>query len=77
MMSLTLATSAQAIPFEGDIGLGIGGAAVAVALIILLSSKELISSSSLDSPKVRSSLNLAIVPLLAVFVLDIICLLAV
>jgi len=53
------------------IGLGVGGALVAIALILLLSSKELISSSTLDSPKVRKALNLAIIPLLAVFVLNV------
>jgi len=44
---------------------------IAVVLILLLSSKELISSSVFDSPKVRKALNMAIIPLLAVFVLDV------
>jgi hypothetical protein len=38
---------------------------------MLLSSKELISSTALNTPKVKKALNLAIVPLLAVFVLDV------
>ena len=47
------------------------GTLVAVVLILLLSSKELISSSTLDSARVRKALNLAIIPLLAVFVLNV------
>jgi hypothetical protein len=53
------------------LGIGVGGALVAVVLILLLSSKELISSTALDSPKVRKMLNFAIIPLLAVFVLNV------
>jgi len=44
---------------------------VAILLITLLSSKELISSSKLNSPKVKKAMNLAIVPLLAVFALNV------
>jgi hypothetical protein len=64
-------TASSAITMTTAIGLGVGGALVAVVLILLLSSKELISSSALDSPKVRKTLNFAIVPLLAVFVLNV------
>jgi hypothetical protein len=53
------------------VGLGVGGALIAIALIMLLSSKELLSSTRLNSPKVKKALNLAIIPLLAVFVLDV------
>ncbi len=70
-LTATTLTSASAISMEGTVGLGIGGALVAVLLIALLSSKELISSSTLNSPKVKRAMNLAIVPLLAVFVLDV------
>lgn len=70
-LTLTALTSASAISIDGVIGLGIGGALVAVLLIALLSSKELISSSTLNSPKVKRAMNLAIIPLLAVFVLDV------
>lgn len=45
---------------------------VAVMLIMLLSSKELISSSTLNSPKVKKAMNLAIIPLLSVLILDIV-----
>ena len=70
-LTLTALTSASAISVDGVIGLGIGGALVVVLLVLLLSSKELISSSTLSSPKVKRAMNLAIVPLLAVFVLDV------
>lgn len=69
-MSLATLTTA-AISVEAGIGLGVGGALVAILLIALLSSKELISSSKFNEPKVRKALNLAIIPLLAVFVLDV------
>lgn len=52
-------------------GIGVGGALIAVLLIMLLSSKELISSTTLNSPKMKKAMNLAIMPLLAVFVLDV------
>jgi len=67
----TTTAASSAITMSTAIGLGVGGALVAIALILLLSSKELISSSTLDSPKVRKALNLAIIPLLAVFVLNV------
>jgi hypothetical protein len=53
------------------LGIGVGGALIAIALIMLLSSKELLSSTTLNSPKIKKALNLAIVPLLAVFVLNV------
>jgi hypothetical protein len=68
-VSTTAASSA--ITMSTAIGVGVGGALVAIVLILLLSSKELISSTALDSPKVRKMLNFAIIPLLAVFVLNV------
>jgi len=67
--STTAASSA--ITMSTALGIGVGGALVAVVLILLLSSKELISSTALDSPKVRKMLNFAIIPLLAVFALNV------
>ncbi len=69
IMSTTAASSA--IAMTTAIGLGVGGALIAILLIALLSSKELISSSKLNSPKVKKAMNMAIIPLLAVFVLDV------
>lgn len=70
-MSVTATLASSAISIEAGIGLGVGGVLVAILLITLLSSKELISSSKLNTPKVRKAMNLAIVPLLAVFVLNV------
>ncbi|WP_019176630.1 hypothetical protein [Methanomassiliicoccus luminyensis] len=70
-MSITATLASSAISIEAGIGLGVGGVLVAILLITLLSSKELISSSKLNSPKVRKAMNLAIVPLLAVFTLNV------
>lgn len=58
------------------LGIGVGGALVAIALIMLLSSKELLSSTKLNSPKLKKALNLAIIPLLAVFVLNVVFMVA-
>jgi hypothetical protein len=69
LAATTAATSA--ITMTTAVGLGIGGAIIAVMLILLLSSKELISSTAVNSPRVKKALNLAIIPLLAVFVLDV------
>lgn len=74
MLSAGLAATTEAtsaITMTTAVGLGIGGAIIAVMLILLLSSKELISSTAVNSPRVRKALNLAIIPLLAVFVLDV------
>ncbi len=54
-----------------DLGGVVGGALIAIMLIMMLSSKELISSSALNSPRVKKALNLAIIPLLAAYVLDV------
>jgi uncharacterized membrane protein len=70
-MSVTATLASSAISIEAGIGLGVGGVLVAILLITLLSSKELISSSKLNSPKVKKAMNLAIVPLLAVFALNV------
>ena len=48
--------------------LGMGGALVAILLILLLSSRELVTASSRDSLKVRRSLDALIIPLFVVFV---------
>ncbi len=72
MISLfTTFAATSAIAMECDIGLGTGGALVSLSLILLLSSKELISSSVLHSPKVEKAMDLAIIPLLTVFVLNV------
>ncbi len=73
VVSTTVTSAASsAITMSTALGIGVGGALVAIALIMLLSSKELLSSTSLNSPKLKKALNLAIVPLLAVFVLNVV-----
>ncbi len=71
ILTATSSAASSAITMTTALGLGVGGALIAIMLIMLLSSKELISSSALNSPKIKKALNLAIFPLLAVFVLDV------
>lgn len=54
------------------VGLGVEGAILATILIALLSAKELISSAVPNSGRIRLVLNLAIVPLLVFFMLQVI-----
>ncbi len=70
-MLSTVATTTATITATTVIGVGGAGAIITVLLILFLCSKELISSSRLNSPTARRIMNMAIVPLLAVFVLDI------
>lgn len=69
--SAVSSAASSAITMSTALGVGVGGALIAIALIGLLSSKELISSTTLNSPKVKKALNLAIIPLMAVFVLNV------
>ena len=71
VLSTVSSASLSAISMTTALGVGVGGALIAIALIALLSSKELISSTTLNSPKVKKALNLAIIPLMAVFVLNV------
>ncbi|MGD0818570.1 MAG: hypothetical protein ABR986_09280 [Methanomassiliicoccales archaeon] len=47
---------------------GVGGALIAILLVMLLSSRELITASSLRSKKILATLDAVVVPLLLVFV---------
>lgn len=67
--STTAASSA--ISMTIPIGLGVGGALIAIFLIMLLASKELIGASPKDSKWIRTSLNSLIIPLIVVFALDV------
>lgn len=71
VLTATTSAASSAVTMTTALGVGVGGALIAVMLIMLLSSKELLSSSKLNSPKLKKALNLAIFPLLAVFVLDV------
>ncbi|HUT27016.1 MAG TPA: hypothetical protein VMW85_03075 [Methanomassiliicoccales archaeon] len=68
----TTSASSSVISISTAIGVGVGGALIAILLIMLLSSRELISASSKNSKKVLASLDAAIVPLLVVFSLTIV-----
>jgi len=68
----TTAAASSAISMTIPIGLGVGGAIIAVFLIMLLASKELITASEKDSDWIRASLNCLIVPLLTVFGLEVV-----
>jgi hypothetical protein len=68
----TTAATSSAVTITTAIGVGVGGALIAILLIMLLSSRELISASSKGSKKVLATLDAAIVPLLVVFSLTIV-----
>jgi hypothetical protein len=69
--SSTTAVS-SAISITSALSVGIGGALIAILLIVLLSSRELIGASSKTSKKILSSLDSAIVPLIVVFALTVV-----
>ena len=69
--SSTTAVS-SAISMTSVLGVGIGGALIAILLIMLLSSRELIGASSKSSRKFMSSLDSAIAPLIVVFALTVV-----
>lgn len=69
---VTTAASSSAISITTALSVGVGGALIAILLIILLSSRELVSASSKGTKKVLATLDAAIVPLLTVFSLTIV-----
>ena len=71
-MASTTSAASSAISITSAIGIGAGGALIAILLIALLSSRELISASSKNSKKVLATLDSAIVPLLLVFSMTIV-----
>lgn len=72
--STSSSTSAlsSAISMTTAVSIGVGGALIAIFLILFLASKELISVSSLRTRKILDSLNTAILPLLVVFALTVV-----
>ncbi len=67
----TVATT-SAITLTSAVTLGIGGVLVAILLIMLLSSRELITASSKKSKRILSSLDAVIVPLFVAFVMTVV-----
>ncbi|HNX47713.1 MAG TPA: hypothetical protein PLC39_02385 [Methanomassiliicoccales archaeon] len=68
----TTAAATSAVSITTAVSVGVGGALIAILLIMLLSSRELISASNKGSKKVLATLDSAIVPLLVVFSLTIV-----
>lgn len=72
MLSSTVTSSASsAVSMTTAVGLGTGGALIAVYLILLLCSKELLLASPRDDSWLLASLNAAILPLLVVFAMTV------
>ena len=46
---------------------GVGGALIAILLVTLLSSRELISASSLRTKRIMATMDAVVIPLLIVF----------
>jgi hypothetical protein len=73
MSATTLtSTSSSAVALTVPIMGGVGGALIAILLVSLLSSRELITASSKRSKKVLAAMDAAILPLLVVFALTIV-----
>lgn len=72
--STTVASSAaaSAISLTSEVGLAEGGLLATIALILLLSAKEILSASEKWNNVINASLNIAINPLLITFTLIVI-----
>jgi hypothetical protein len=71
VLSVVTTTTVSAISVTTAVGLGVGGALITILLVLLLSSRELITASSYRSRKTLAVFDAAIIPLLVVFVLTI------
>lgn len=71
VVSVITTTTVSAVSATTVVGLGVGGALITILLVLLLSSRELITASSYRSRKTLAVLDAAIIPLLVVFVLTI------
>jgi len=71
-IAIVTTTSSTAVSLTTAIGIGIGGALIAILLVMLLSSRELITASSKRSRRVMAVLDAMIIPLLVVFALTIV-----
>ena len=65
--SLTSSVASSAVSMTTVISGGVGGALIAILLVMLLSSRELITASSLRSKRILATLDSVVVPLLLVF----------
>ncbi|MEM0449109.1 MAG: hypothetical protein QW520_04740 [Methanomassiliicoccales archaeon] len=71
MTATSTAATTSAITLTSAVTLGIGGALVAVLLILLLSGRELVMASSKKSKRALSSLDAVIMPLFLAFVMSV------
>jgi len=76
MLTAAITTTAtvaatSAITMTTAINIGIGGALVAVILVLLLSSRELITASTRRSKAMLSAMDALIVPLVLAFALSV------
>jgi hypothetical protein len=69
-MSLVMTTTAatSTVSMTAVVSAGVGGALIAILLVMLLTSREIISASSYRSKKILSLADAAIIPLLLIFV---------
>ena len=65
--SVTSTAATSAISMTAVLSGGVGGALIAILLVTLLSSRELISASSLRSKKILATMDAVVIPLLIVF----------
>ncbi|MCE5297218.1 MAG: hypothetical protein LLG16_08980 [Euryarchaeota archaeon] len=72
IISTTTTSASSAVSLTTAIGIGVGGALIAILLIMLLSSREIITASSKRSRKVLAMMDAVIIPLLVVFSLTIV-----
>ncbi|OPY33065.1 MAG: hypothetical protein A4E32_00737 [Methanomassiliicoccales archaeon PtaU1.Bin124] len=71
-IAIVTTTSSTAVSLTTAIGIGVGGALIAILLVMLLSSRELITASSKRSRSIMAMLDAVIIPLLVVFALTIV-----
>ena len=67
MVAATASASSSAVTMTTVLSAGIGGLLIAVLLVSLLASRELIAASSLRSKRFLSILDAAVVPLVLLF----------
>jgi hypothetical protein len=65
--SVTASATTSAISMTAVLSGGVGGALIAILLVTLLSSRELISASSLRTKKILATMDAVVIPLLIVF----------
>jgi hypothetical protein len=65
--SAASSATSSAISMTAVLSGGVGGALIAILLVTLLSSRELISASSIRSKKILATMDAVVIPLLIVF----------